>query len=257
MPARGKQPDMAGKNIFLTNIQRFSLHDGPGIRTTVFMKGCGLRCPWCANPENVYGSEGEYLTAENLIEATLRDRIFYEGIPPGGVTFSGGEPLLQIESLIPVLEALKHEGIHTAIETSLYAPAENLCEAMKYIDMFYADMKIMNPDGALNILKGDYSLYTRNLASLMESGIDTVIRVPVIGGFTDTPENRIAVKNTLTKYAGNILRAELLKEHNLGAEKYRSMGLPVPEYNGVPDELMNTYMEELSGLGFPVIICRV
>ena len=149
-------------NILLTNIQRFSLHDGPGIRTTVFLKGCSLRCPWCSNPENlnpnpekyvnnglsgVYGRE--YNTDELYIEV-VKDLAFYDGDwssleleeMPGGVTFSGGECLLQMDRLEPLLERLKAEKIHTAVETCLFAPAYQLSIAIKYIDLFYVDIKI-------------------------------------------------------------------------------------------------------------------
>lgn len=248
---------MAGQNIFLTNIQRFSLHDGPGIRTTVFLKGCSLRCPWCSNPENIYGNDSECYGTEELLRVVLRDKVFYDGDEIGGVTFSGGEPLLQIDALVPLLEALRRENVHTAVETCLYVPAENLCTAMKYIDLFHVDMKILNPEGAQNILGGDYGVFLRNLDALMKSGNDVIVRIPVIGGYTDSPENRKAVKKLLTKYAGNILRADIIKEHNLGAVKYRKLGLDVPDHHGVSDELMTQYREEISVLGFPVEICRI
>lgn len=248
---------MAGENIFLTNIQRFSLHDGPGIRTTVFLKGCPLHCPWCSNPENVYGNDGKYYTPEKLLRGILRDKIFYDGDIRGGVTFSGGEPLLQIDGLVPVLEALKSENVHTSVETCLYVPWKNLDTAMKYIDLFHVDMKIMNAEGALRILGGDYGLYLSNLDALMKVRNDVIVRIPVIGGYTDSAGNIESVKKILAQYAGSIQRADLIKGHNLGASKYRKLGLNEPCYTGVSDELMLKYERDISGLGFPAEICRI
>lgn len=248
---------MAGKNIFLTNIQRFSLHDGPGIRTTVFLKGCTLHCPWCSNPENVYGNDGKYYTPEKLLREILRDKIFYDGDIRGGVTFSGGEPLLQIDALVPVLEALKSENVHTSVETCLYASPEKLCTAMKYIDLFHIDMKIMNAEGALKILGGDYGLYLRNLDTLMKSGNDVIVRIPVIGGYTDSEENMKAVKETLARYSGRIQRADLIKGHNLGAGKYKKLGLDEPRFTAVSDKFMLRYKIDILCFGFQAEICRI
>lgn len=248
---------MAGKDILLTNIQRFSLHDGPGIRTTVFLKGCSLRCPWCGNPENVYGNASECYSPERLLRAVLRDRAFYGGDMRGGVTFSGGEPLLQVNALVPVLEALRSEDVHTAVETCLYVPHEALVTAMKYIDLFHVDMKIMNAEGAAEILGGDYGLYLKNLDTLMKSRNDVVVRVPVIGGCTDSAGNRRNVAGILARYAGRIQRVDLVKEHNLGAGKYRTLGLDAPDYRGVDDALMSLYKEEIAGLGLHTEICRI
>lgn len=144
--------------ILVTNIQRFSFHDGPGIRTTVFLKGCSLRCPWCANPENliaqqqnyikddIEGIYGKYMTADELLMEVLKDKVFYGGkieqsnwgitnseqieMLPGGVTFSGGECLLQINQLKPVLRKLNEQHIHTAVETCLFIPTTNLMIAL-------------------------------------------------------------------------------------------------------------------------------
>lgn len=109
--------------MLITNIQRFSLHDGPGIRTTIFLKGCSLRCPWCSNPENIKpypekyykdGIEGIYgknYTCDEVYNEIIKDRAFYD--ENGGVTFSGGEALLYVNELLPLLEKLKKERITT------------------------------------------------------------------------------------------------------------------------------------------------
>ena len=130
--------------LLVTNVQRFSLHDGPGIRTTVFLKGCSLQCPWCSNPENIdlepqaydnngiKGVYGKYYSAEELISECLKDRKYYTGqlqqpgawsvsdaseigLLPGGITFSGGEPLLQMDNLVSVCEELHRRNIHITV----------------------------------------------------------------------------------------------------------------------------------------------
>lgn len=116
--------------MIITNIQRFSLHDGPGIRTTVFLKGCSIRCPWCSNPENINhqiesyvkdGKEGFYgkeYSVDQVLKEVLKDKIFYED--NGGVTFSGGEALLYAKELLPLMEQIKQNNISIAVETCLF-----------------------------------------------------------------------------------------------------------------------------------------
>ena len=273
------------KLILITNIQRFSLHDGPGIRTTVFLKGCSLRCPWCSNPENLLpqpqdynkdgrkGIYGKYYTAQELITECLKDKNFYEGelnAPqqwlisdteaieklPGGVTFSGGEALLQMPALVPVCQALHKESVHIAVETSLFVPESNINLALEYIDFFYIDIKILESNRCLKVEKGNLELYLRNLDIVMKSGVPVVIRVPVIGDYTEDSNNRRAVHGLAEKYKDSVLKIELIKEHNLAESKYESLNMEM-YYAGVTDELMETYKEELIDLGVPVEICRI
>lgn len=277
--------------ILLTNIQRFSLHDGPGIRTTVFLKGCSLRCPWCSNPENLVnhpqdyikddlpGTYGKYYEPETLVHECLKDKNFYEGkindpiswnitdaeqieLLPGGVTFSGGECLLQMPKLVSVITALHDEGVHVAVETCLFCSPANLSLALNHIDFFYVDMKILSPDRCKSVEHGNLELYLSNLHTLL-SWTDgagkhkpVVIRIPVIGTYTDTPENRTAVHDLISKYRESILKIELIKEHNLGESKYRSLNMQM-DYHGVDDELMEIYKDELSDLGIPTEICKI
>ena len=269
--------------ILLTYIQRFSLHDGPGIRTTVFLKGCSLRCPWCSNPENlssvrqsyikngVKGTYGRYVTTEELVCECLKDRFFYEGklndsklwricsadqieSLPGGVTFSGGEALLQMNALIPTIKKLHQNSVHVAVETALFVTPALVKLAIKYIDFFYVDMKIMNAERCREIEKGNLKQYLSNLDVLMNSDVPVIIRVPVIGGHTDDEKNRQDVKKLLRRYKP--LKIELIKEHNLGESKYKSLGLEM-SYIGVEDSLMDQYKKELVEIGVPVEICRI
>lgn len=283
-----KTVEMTDK-ILITNIQRFSLHDGPGIRTTVFLKGCSLRCPWCSNPENLTtqqqnyvkdgmeGIYGEYLTSDELLMEVLKDKVFYEGkitqpywniieadqieMLPGGVTFSGGECLLQINQLEPVLKKLNEQHIHTAVETCLFVPATNLTIALNYINFFYVDMKIIDDRLCKEVECGNLSLYLSNLERLLNwkskrDIVPVVIRIPVIGTYTDQSQNRKTVKKLIGQYKNKILKIELIKEHNLGKPKYKSLGME-GKYVGVTDELMEIYKTELSDMGIPVEVCKI
>lgn len=265
--------------IIVTNIQRFSLHDGPGIRTTVFLKGCPLRCPWCSNPENltskpqryvkngVTGTYGKYYSCDELYNEVVKDKTFYDlnyrdGLKqpyldnlPGGVTFSGGEALMQIDKLEPLLKRLNLDNIHTAVETSLYVPERLLDIAIRYIDLFYVDVKILDFNKCNRILNGNLDLYLKNLNTLFSLSLPIVIRIPVIGGWTDDQEDRQKVLDLLAEYRP--LKVELIKEHSLGTGKYESLNIPVPGYKGVSDKLMQKYYAEIAQLGLDVEICMI
>ena len=287
------------KNILLTNIQRFSLHDGPGIRTTVFLKGCSIHCPWCSNPENLLhreqryvkmdhngkveeeGTYGKWYSPDELYSEVIKDKSFYGYCNansatyldslPGGVTFSGGECMLQMKELDPMLQRLNDEQIHTIVETSLFCSSVQLSIAIKHIDLFYVDIKVLNDDLCSSSLGGRIELYKNNLVTLLNSGKPVVFRLPVIGGYTDREENRKAVVELIESKAksySNLLKIEILKEHNLGTNKYQSLidggnEIMLPEYNGVSDELMGQYKIEIEeglmivGSSIPVEICKI
>lgn len=278
-------------DILVTNIQRFSLHDGPGIRTTVFLKGCCLCCPWCSNPENlssqpqeyfkdgISGTYGCYYTSDELVRECLKDKNFYDGklccpaqwnintadqidLLPGGVTFSGGEALLQIKAVLPVITVLHENGIHVAVETCLFVPEENLITAIECIDFFYIDMKILDACKVKEIEKGNLELYLCNLHTLLtwknRQGCikPVVIRIPVIGTYTDDLLNRTLVHDLIAKYKEKIIKIELIKEHNLAESKYKSLNMEM-SYHGVEDSLIEKYKQELGNLGIPVEICTI
>lgn len=249
--------------ILITNIQRFSLHDGPGIRTTVFCKGCSLRCPWCANPENleprpenyvkdgIPGTYGQYISPGELVREVMRDELFYrqrghgEGLDalPGGVTYSGGEPLLQADRLERAFRALKEAGVHQCVETSLFVPEDRLQLAMKYIDLFYVDIKILDKERCKALLRGDIKQYLANVKTLFTGGRPVVFRAPVIGGYTDGAENCRAVADLIKRYSP--VKVELIKGHDLGRSKYISLGMAPPELHTVTDEFMEKYKETI------------
>lgn len=290
----------SNKSLLVTNIQRFSLHDGPGIRTTVFLKGCPLRCPWCSNPENwenrpqsyikdgTKGTYGYYMTPAELYAEIIRDKFFYDnGFTsnqfqihcvddlsklPGGVTFSGGECLLQTEALKPLLQKLKEDHIHTAVESCLFVPEINVQTALEYIDLFYVDIKVLDAHLCKEILHGDLELFLCNAERVIYSGKPIVFRIPVINGYTENESNRKAVKKFLRRFIypnmphghqASILKLELIKEHNLGLNKYTSLlaggnkGYKIPDYKGVSDKLMEQYASELEDIGIKVEICGI
>lgn len=253
--------------MLITNIQRFSLHDGPGIRTTVFLKGCPLRCPWCSNPENIEsypekyckeGVEGVYgkdYTCDEVYNEIIKDRVFYEG--NGGVTFSGGEALLKVDELLPLMEKLKKEKMTIAVETSLFVPTEKLERVIPYIDYFYVDMKIMNTMRCKSIIKGNLNLYKKNL-NLLIAKRQITVRIPIIGHYTDDHENKIAIIDELKKFEKSILKIELIKGHNLSESKYRSLGIPSPQYYEVSNMSLKQYKEMIEEVvKVPVQICKI
>lgn len=265
------------ESVLVTNVQRFSLHDGPGIRTTVFCKGCSLRCPWCANPENLVprpepyikdgqtGTYGRYMTCEELFNEVMKDKIFYDqkeqagvlvGVP-GGVTFSGGEPLLQIKALAPLLAQLKENGVHLCVETALFVPEEALVCALPYIDLFYVDVKILDAAQCKHTLGGSLEQYEANVAALFAAAKPVVFRVPVIGGYTDGETNRQAVAEFIKRWRP--MKVELIKEHHLGESKYISLGrAPPPRGHDVPEKLLAQLQQNIEMItGIETEVCSI
>lgn len=271
--------------VLVTNIQRFSIHDGPGIRTTVFLKGCGLHCPWCSNPENIsnvpekyfvggkMGVYGSWYSCEDLLAECIKDKTFYfesggQGIQydtngkvrldslPGGVTFSGGEPLLQIDKLLPLIENLRENQINVAIESSLYVPQRLMIASLECIDLFYADIKLLDKKKAGEVEGGDIELFLGNFDTLCNSNKPVVVRIPVIGGYTDREDNIEKVKTLLANYSDDIIKVELIKEHKLAEKKYRSLGKEI-NYCGVSEAFMESYRFEILRLGIETEVCSL
>ena len=160
----------------ITDIQHFSLHDGAGIRTTVFLKGYNLKCPWCANPEcispKIEKGFGMYISLDELETEILKDEPYYQ--TGGGITFSGGEPLLQINDLEPLLKRL---NINICFETALFAGEELVKIANEYADELIVDIKMLNPENAKNVLGGNINQFLSNLDFI---DLDKVtFRIPV------------------------------------------------------------------------------
>ena len=254
--------------MIITNIQRFSLHDGPGIRTTVFLKGCSIRCPWCSNPENmnhqieIYvkdGKEGFYgkeYSVDEVLKEVLKDKIFYED--NGGVTFSGGEALLYAKELLPLMQQIKQNNILIAVESSLFVPSSYLEMVIPYVDYFYVDLKVMDKERCSFLLKGNLDLFKSNLAILAKSKKFNV-RIPVIYGYTDDENNIKCIIDVIREYRSSIEKVELIKGHNLGDNKYVTLGKEIPKKAEVSDLFLEEYkkkiMDTVDAVG--VEICRI
>lgn len=264
------------EKILVSNIQRFSLHDGPGIRSTVFLMGCSIRCPWCCNPENLYPmmqtfyrdgkyeQYGKYLTVEEIFKTVMKDKVFYgdENIEadelaklPGGVTFSGGEALLQTDKLTILWEKLKKAFIHIAVETALFVNPESIRQAIRYIDLFYVDIKTLNASKCERVLGGDIYQYLANVKSLFDARQKVVFRIPVIGGYTDTQDDMDRIVRFLMIYKP--LKVEIIRGHNLAKSKYVSLGKKPPFFREVNDMFLKEYQSRIAGLGITTEICKV
>lgn len=239
------------------DIQRFSVHDGPGIRTTVFMKGCPLRCLWCHNPEGLSskpqpqfleeacigcgacGGErtlemtekcptgalkavGRAWEPEELLEVLLADREFYG--EDGGVTFSGGECLLQADFVCHMLRLLKDRGISTAIDTCGAVPWEQVEKTLPLCDTYLYDVKCADPGLHLRCTGQDNRRILENLRALSRRGVVLRIRIPVIPDCNDAPEEMEAVGCILKDLPG-IRSVTLIPYHTLGKSKYKTLGL--------------------------------
>ena len=173
------------------------------------------------------------------------------------MTFSGGECLAQMKQLVPACRALHKEGVHIAVETSLFTNPENVSIAIDNIDFFYVDLKIPDVARCAETLHGDMDRYTENLIMLIKNESPVVIRIPVIGGMTDDEDNRNDIRSFLYQFMDSILKIELIKGHRLGESKYRSLGIDIPNYMEVSDDLLSLYREELQTIGLEVDICRM
>lgn len=213
------------------NIQRFSVHDGPGIRTTVFMKGCPLKCRWCHNPEGIdfkpvinYKTQiGNYYAVEELFNEILKDRIFYDE-SGGGVTFSGGEPLSQVDFLTEILGKCNSEGIHTAVDTSGYAGKNLFRKITGKTDLFLYDLKLMDPVQHLKYTEASNTEILDNLDYLLKIKAEVIVRIPMIPGITATSENMTAIRDFLIGYDTKP-PVHLLPYHKIAEGKYDKFGL--------------------------------
>ena len=269
------------------NVQRFTIHDGPGLRTELFLKGCPLRCKWCSNPESwkigiepgVYktkcisykkcGScadacpEGDLITfyrgkikeidrakctkcmkcydecpsdaikkwgnemsVEECMDVIRRDRGYYDR-SGGGVTVSGGDPLMQSDFVLELFKACKAEGIHTCCETTLHSKWENIEKLLPYTDLWISDLKHMDPKVHKKYTGLSNRQVLANMKKLVKKDVDLILRIPVIPDVNDDMENIEATADfILNDLKGRVRTLQLLSFMRLGVEKYESLNIP-------------------------------
>lgn len=269
-----------GKVAYISNIQRFSLYDGPGIRTTAFLLGCPLHCKWCHNPEAIQKTphlmldrtrctscgvcfemcpngairrdlDGRIITdwsqckqcfscvsacvfgarkcsaslysVEQLVSELEKDAVMYSS-SGGGITLSGGEPLLHAQYCLNVLKICKQKGFHTAVETSGYGAWSNLEQIASYTDLFLFDLKAITPHIHEQWTGVNNQIILDNLCKLSEIHRNIVIRVPLIPGVNDSVEEFLKiVKKTMDMGISNL---HIMPFHQIGAGKYDMLGIP-------------------------------
>jgi len=216
------------------NIQKFSLHDGSGIRTVVFFKGCPLHCYWCSNPESQNGQPekmwdnmrkkmttiGEYKTIDDVVKEVMKDKMFYDE-SNGGVTLSGGEVLYQAEFATKLLKRLKGEGIHTATETTGYAKQAIFKECITQVDALYFDVKHYNPKKHREAIGTTNELILKNLVYAIEHHNNLIVRIPVIPNYNDSREDAKQFAKLFNRM--NVKKIELLPFHQFGQKKYEDL----------------------------------
>jgi pyruvate formate lyase activating enzyme len=216
----------------VSDIREFTLHDGPGLRTTVFLKGCPLRCSWCHNletqrfePQTIEAAGYRRLVGTRYEPARLaallnRQAPILQEI--GGVTFSGGEPLAQAAFLSEVLEKL--EGLHVVLDTSGYAGPAAFERVARKCDLVYFDLKLIDAELHRRYTGCSNAPIFENLRRLSELGVPFVVRVPLVPGVTDTHENLAAIAGTVRGLPG-LVRVDLLPYNRAAGGKYASLGM--------------------------------
>ena len=226
------------------DIIKYAIHDGPGIRTTVFLKGCPLACWWCQNPESkhmqpekvfdtnrrkyshlFYDKDkniiGRRVTVNQAMSEVEKDSVFYR-YSGGGVTFSGGEPLMQPDFLLALLKSSKKRQIHTALDTSGYAPWRVFKQIMDYVDLFLYDLKLVDSDEHREYTGEDSTIILENIEKLAYNKANIIVRIPVITGITDRYKNIRAIGEFLRSIRGVEL-VDLLPYNYLCKGKYERM----------------------------------
>ena len=287
------------------DLQRTSLHDGPGIRTAVFLKGCPLHCVWCHNPESqsrdkeisfrpevcaacgecaatcqhgahqivdgihLYNRSlceqcgdcveaclyealklaGTERTVENVLAEVLRDRHFYEQ-SGGGLTITGGEPMLQAEFTLELLKAAKAEGLHTCLDTCGWSSRRLYRQVLPFVDLFLFDYKATDPEEHRRLTGVSNDLILANLDFLYRNGAKIRLRCPLVPGINDTSEHLAGIAALSEKYP-SLDGIDLMPYHNVGNSKYERYGLanPLPDVPMTEEPVKAGWVSALHALG--------
>ena len=289
------------------DIQRYSIHDGPGIRTVIFLKGCTLHCKWCANPEGINNKpqlfyirsrcahcgkctekapnnsiklkpdgeldidfktinaisdfdwlnvcptgalcvKGEEMSVEDVLKIVMRDEVYYRR-SSGGITISGGEPLLQADFTLELLKETKKRQISTAVETSGNVPWESIEKVKPYVDVFMYDIKAADSITHTKCTGKSNEIIIDNLHRLINSGENVFVRTPLIPGFNDSVESINEILSVLKK--ANVKNYSILPFHQYGSSKYKSIGEShdLEGYQIHPDAYVEMVREVISKSG--------
>ncbi len=305
------------------DIQGFSIQDGPGIRTTVFLKGCPLHCPWCHSPESqsfkkqlsfkkadclgidacgaclracpheaLTASElqetlqgmrryphidhslckdcglcskaccskslylcGDDYTVEAAVARVLKDRKFYES-SDGGITLSGGEPMSQFAFSLAFLKACKEAGLHTALDTTGFAPGDRYEEILPYVDLFLFDIKNMDSDLHEAVTGVPNGIILENLRRIAKAGGKIQVRVPVIPQFNNTHEHMQKVAKLCAELGDAVTYVQLLPYHTMGLSKYEKLQWDKPIFEATPlaDDDVACYIDDFTAVGIKAVL---
>ena len=291
------------------DVQRYSIHDGPGIRTTVFLKGCPLKCKWCANPEsqNKYPEiffrsqicegcgrcveicpqnaislvkdfidldrilcdrcmkciekcptkalsiTGETRTTEEIVDIVMKDELFYNN-SGGGLTISGGEPLLQPDFTLDLLKACKDKSIHTTLDTSGHARWEILESMVNYSDLILFDIKHLNSDQHIAGTGVGNELILQNLKKITEKGNRLWVRIPIIPGYNDSAKHIEDIAKFLSKMP--IEKVSMLAFHEWSKSKYKALGIyyPCKDLSPIEEEKIHPLKNIFESFGMEITI---
>ena len=212
----------------IDSIETFGLVDGPGIRTVIFLNKCNLRCKFCHNPET-WVMKNENYTSEEIIDRVLRNKPYYKN--NGGVTFSGGEPLLQYEFLLETCKKLKQENIHIAIDTAGVGNGDYQ-ELLQTIDLVLLDIKHITKEGYIDITQTDnIDKFNDFVEQLNKTNVEVWIRQVIIPDVNDNIEYMNSLATYIKTNIKNVSKIEFLPFHTLGNEKYEKLGIKNPYKN--------------------------